>query len=180
MAMGCRSCCRRWRRKPKAPPSSATAFPEPQRYGVIVYDKHHNPVDIVEKPKEALSRWAVTGFYFYDNQVVDIAARLKPSARGELEITDVNRAYLKMGQLEVIRMGRGYTWLDTGTHESLADATDFVRILEQRQGLKIGCPEEIAFALGYIDAQQVLSIADEMGKTAYALYLRDLVDPEQH
>jgi glucose-1-phosphate thymidylyltransferase len=149
---------------------------DPERYGVIVYDKDNKPIDIVEKPKTPLSRWAVTGLYFYDNQVVDIAANLKPSVRGELEITDVNRAYLQRGQLEVVRMGRGYTWLDTGTHESLADATDFVRILEQRQGLKIGCPEEIAFALGYITAEHVLKMASEMGKTEYAVYLRDLVD----
>ncbi len=151
---------------------------DPERYGVIAYDKNNTPIDIIEKPKEAPSRWAVTGMYFYDNQVVDIAANLKPSVRGELEITDVNRAYLQKGQLEVVRLGRGYTWLDTGTHESLADATDFVRILEQRQGLKIGCPEEIAFALGYINADQVLKIAAEMGKTEYATYLRDLVTPE--
>jgi len=151
---------------------------DPERYGVIAYDKKNNPIDIVEKPKKAPSRWAVTGLYFYDNQVVDMAAKLKPSARGELEITDINRAYLKKGQLEVVRLGRGYTWLDTGTHESLADATDFVRILEQRQGLKIGCPEEIAFALGYIKAAQVRKIAAEMGKTEYADYLNDLVTAE--
>ena len=151
---------------------------DPERYGVIVYDQNNKPIDVIEKPKEAPSRWAVTGLYFYDNQVVDIAANLKPSPRGELEITDINRAYLKLGQLEVVRMGRGYTWLDTGTHESLADATDFVRILEQRQGLKIGCPEEIALALGYINAEQVLKMAAEMGKTEYASYLRDLVNPE--
>ena len=151
---------------------------DPERYGVVVYDSNNKPIDIIEKPKDPPSRWAVTGLYFYDNQVVDIAANLKPSPRGELEITDVNRAYLKAGTLEVMRMGRGYTWLDTGTHESLADATDFVRILEQRQGLKIGCPEEIAFALGYIDAEAVLKIAAEMGKTEYADYLRDLVTPQ--
>ena len=161
-------------------PTGATVFgyrvSDPERYGVVVYDKDNKPIDIVEKPKEPPSRWAVTGLYFYDNQVIDIATNLKPSPRGELEITDVNRAYLQRGQLEVVRMGRGYTWLDTGTHESLADATDFVRILEQRQGLKIGCPEEIAFALGYINAEQVLKMAAEMGKTEYAAYLRDLVD----
>jgi len=148
---------------------------DPERYGVVAYDKDDKPIDIVEKPKVPPSHWAVTGLYFYDNQVVDIAANLKPSPRGELEITDVNRAYLKMGQMDVVRMGRGYTWLDTGTHESLADATDFVRIIEQRQGLKIGCPEEIAFAHGYIDAERVLKLAAEMGKTEYAAYLRDLV-----
>jgi glucose-1-phosphate thymidylyltransferase len=150
----------------------------PERYGVVIHDKNGTPIDIVEKPKKALSKWAVTGLYYYDNQVVDIAASLKPSARGELEITDVNRAYLKMKQLEVVRLGRGYTWLDTGTHESLAAASDFVRILEHRQGLKIGCPEEIAFAFGYINAEQVLKIAAEMGNTEYAEYLRDLANPE--
>jgi glucose-1-phosphate thymidylyltransferase len=162
--------------------SGATVFgyrvSHPERYGVITYDKEDRPVDIIEKPKVAPSRWAVTGLYFYDNQVVDIAAKLKPSPRGELEIADINCAYLREGKLDIVRLGRGYTWLDTGTHESLADASDFVRILEQRQGLKIGCPEEIAFALNYIDADKVLKIADEMGKTEYATYLRDLVTGE--
>jgi glucose-1-phosphate thymidylyltransferase len=151
---------------------------DPERYGVITYDKKSKPVDIVEKPKSAPSKWAVTGLYFYDNQVVEMAAGLKPSARGELEITDINRAYLKQGQLEVVRLGRGTTWLDAGTHESLGDATDFIRILEQRQGLKIGCPEEIAFSLGMIGAEQILKLADAMGKTDYADYLLDLVNPE--
>jgi glucose-1-phosphate thymidylyltransferase len=151
----------------------------PERYGVVMYDKQGEPVDIIEKPKNSTSRWAVTGLYFYDNQVVDIAKDLKPSARGEIEITDVNRAYLKQKNLEVMRLGRGYTWLDTGTHESLASATDFVRIIEERQGLKIGCPEEIALALGHIDAGQVAKIAGEMGKTKYAEYLNDLVNLER-
>lgn len=162
--------------------SGATVFgyrvANPERYGVVVYDANGKPVDVVEKPKEAPSRWAVTGLYFYDNSVVDIAKDLKPSPRGELEITDVNRIYLKQKKLDVVRLGRGYAWLDTGTHESLGNAADFVRIIEQRQGLKIGCPEEIAFARGYINAEQVLKIAGEMGKTEYATYLRDLVDPE--
>lgn len=149
---------------------------EPERYGVIAYDKDHKPFDIIEKPRQAPSRWAVTGLYFYDNQVVDIAKSLEPSARGELEITDVNRAYLQQGQLDVVQLGRGYTWLDTGTHQSFADAGDFVRILEQRQGQKIGCPEETAYALGYINGDQVLKIASEMGKTEYADYLRELVN----
>jgi glucose-1-phosphate thymidylyltransferase len=164
-----------------AKPDGATVFgyrvSHPERYGVIAFDADGKPADIVEKPKDAPSRWAVTGLYFYDNRVVDIAARLKPSARGELEITDVNRAYLQQGLLEVVRLGRGYTWLDTGTHESLADAGDFVRILEQRQGQKIGCPEEVALTRGLIDAKRVLKIAAEMGKTEYADYLRDLVNP---
>lgn len=159
--------------------SGATVFAyrvsHPERYGVIAYDNDNQPFDIIEKPKDPPSRWAVTGLYFYDNQVVNVASSLQPSARGELEITDVNRIYLKQGMLEVMQLGRGYTWLDTGTHESLADAGDFVRILEQRQGQKIGCPEEVALALGYIDGDQVLKIAAEMGKTDYAEYLRELV-----
>ena len=148
---------------------------DPERYGVVAYDKDGTPLDIIEKPTTAPSRWAVTGLYFYDNQVVDIAANLQPSPRGEIEITDVNRVYLAKKQLDVVRLGRGYTWLDTGTHASLATATDFVRIVEQRQGLKMGCPEEIALAQGLIDHEQVLRIAAEMGKTEYAEYLRDLV-----
>jgi glucose-1-phosphate thymidylyltransferase len=150
----------------------------PEQYGVVVYDQSGQPIDIVEKPKHAPSRWVVTGLYFYDNQVVNIAKNLKPSPRGELEITDINRVYLQMGKLEIARLGRGYTWLDTGTHESLATASDFVRILEHRQGLKIGCPEEIALALGYIDADQVHKIAEGMGKTEYAEYLYDLISPD--
>ncbi len=150
----------------------------PEQYGVIAFNEKGKPVDVVEKPKEPPSKWAVTGLYFYDNQVVDIAKSLKPSARGELEITDVNRVYLQQKQLNVIQLGRGYAWLDTGTHESLGTAAEFVRIIEQRQGLKIGCPEEIAYKNGYIKAEQVLKCADEMGKTEYATYLRDLVDPD--
>ncbi len=152
---------------------------QPERYGVIAWGPDGAPVDIVEKPKKAPSRWAVTGLYFYDNDVVDIAGSLKPSRRGELEITDVNCAYLQKGALEVTKLGRGYAWLDTGTHESLRDAADFVRILEQRQGLKIGCPEEVALGFGYIGPEQVLKLADGMGATEYAAYLRDLVQPEQ-
>lgn len=161
--------------------SGATIFSyrvtDPERYGVITFDKKGNPLDIIEKPKKALSRWAVTGIYFYDNQVVEMAKSLKPSARGEIEITDINRLYLKQKQLKVVQLGRGNAWLDTGTHDSLCTASDFVRIIEQRQGLKIGCPEEIAFQRGYIDDKQVLKIAVTMGKTNYAQYLRDLVDP---
>ena len=163
--------------------SGATVFAyrvaQPERYGVVVYDTKKRPIDIIEKPKKAPSKWAVTGLYFYDNQVVDIAKKFKPSPRGELEITDINRVYLEQKELDIVRLGRGYAWLDTGTHKSLNTAADFVRIIEQRQGLKIGCPEEIAFARGYIDAEQILKIATEMGKTEYATYLRDLVDPEQ-
>ena len=147
----------------------------PERYGVIAYDKKERPIDIIEKPKKPPSLWAVTGLYFYDHRVVDIAKGLKPSARGELEITDINRTYLQRNQLEVIRLGRGNAWLDTGTHESLANATEFVRIIEQRQYVKIGCPEEIAYNLGYIDAEQVLKLARECGPTPYAQYLEHLV-----
>ncbi|HEU0117496.1 MAG TPA: glucose-1-phosphate thymidylyltransferase RfbA [Alphaproteobacteria bacterium] len=162
--------------------SGATVFAyrvaNPERYGVIEYNKKGQPTDVIEKPKKAPSKWAVTGLYFYDNDVVKIAKGLKPSARGELEITDINRAYLKQDKLSVSRLGRGYAWLDTGTHESLGDAADFIRIVEQRQGLKIGCPEEIAYANQYIDTAQLLKLADEMGKTEYARYLRELTDPE--
>ncbi|MDX2028975.1 MAG: glucose-1-phosphate thymidylyltransferase RfbA [Alphaproteobacteria bacterium] len=162
--------------------SGATVFgyrvANPERYGVIVYDDAGRPIDMIEKPKDPPSRWAITGLYFYDNQVVEIAKSLKPSPRGELEITDLNRVYLKQQNMDVIRLGRGYAWLDTGTHESLGTASDFVRIIEQRQGLKIGCPEEIAFARGYISAEQVLKIVGQMGQTEYAAYLWDLVDPE--
>lgn len=152
---------------------------QPERYGVIAYDKNGRLVDIIEKPSKAPSKWAVTGLYFYDNQVVDIAKNLKPSARGELEITDVNRAYLQQQNLDVVRLGRGYAWLDTGTHESLGTAAEFVRIIEQRQGLKIGCPEEIAYARGYINAEQLLKLAADLGKTEYASYLQELVEQEQ-
>ncbi|MDD5586972.1 MAG: glucose-1-phosphate thymidylyltransferase RfbA [Alphaproteobacteria bacterium] len=147
----------------------------PERYGVIVYDKKDNPIDLVEKPKKVPSNWAVTGLYFYDNQVLDIAKSLKPSSRGELEITDINRIYLQQKQMEVVRLGRGFAWLDAGTHESLANAAEFIRIVEQRQEVKIGCPEEIAFTLGYITADDVLKIANEGGETSYAHYLLRLV-----
>jgi glucose-1-phosphate thymidylyltransferase len=162
--------------------SGATVFgyrvADPERYGVVAYDADGTPIDILEKPKKAPSRWAVTGLYFYDNHVVDIVKNLKPSPRGELEITDVNRVYLQQKKLDVVRLGRGHAWLDTGTHESLSVASDFVRIIEKRQGLKIGCPEEIALAQGHINANQVLVIAKDMGKTEYADYLRDMVNPD--
>lgn len=162
--------------------SGATVFgyrvSQPERYGVIEYNDKKQPVDIVEKPTKAPSKWAVTGLYFYDNDVVDMAKKLKPSARGELEITDINRLYLKQKKLHIVRLGRGYAWLDTGTHESLGSAAEFIRIIEQRQGLKIGCPEEIAYSFGYIGSDDVLKMAKELGKTEYADYLRDLVDPE--
>jgi glucose-1-phosphate thymidylyltransferase len=151
------------------------AYPveDPQRYGVVEFDPQDGrALSIEEKPKEPRSNWAVTGLYFYDNDVLDIAASLKPSPRGELEITDVNQAYLDRGKLRVERLGRGFAWLDTGTHDSLQDAGAFVRTVEHRQGLKIMCLEEIALELGYLTPRQVLDRADLLGKTPYAAYLR--------
>jgi glucose-1-phosphate thymidylyltransferase len=146
---------------------------DPERYGVVTFEPGGwRPVDIVEKPANPKSNWAVTGLYFYDNKVLDIAASIAPSPRGELEITDVNRAYLEAGTLRVSRLGRGYAWLDTGTHESLHDASSFVRAIEHRQGLKIMCLEEIALELGYVSGDHVLKRADTLGSTQYAAYLR--------
>jgi glucose-1-phosphate thymidylyltransferase len=146
---------------------------DPHRYGVVSFDgRTERPEAIEEKPAQPRSSWAVTGLYFYDNDVLDIAASIRPSGRGELEITDVNRAYLERGDLHVCRLGRGFAWLDTGTHESLHDASSFVRTIELRQGIKIMCPEEIAFELGYLRADDVLARADRLGKTEYAAYLR--------
>jgi glucose-1-phosphate thymidylyltransferase len=145
---------------------------DPERYGVVEFDGEMRAVSIEEKPRSPRSNWAVTGLYFYDSQIVDIAANLKPSARGELEITDVNRAYLERGQLSVEMMGRGYAWLDTGTPDSLIEAADFVRTLEKRQGFKIACPEEIAFDRGFIDAAQLERLAANFGSSAYGQYLR--------
>lgn len=151
----------------------AYAVEDPERYGVVEFDPQTGrALSIEEKPREPKSTWAVTGLYFYDNQVLDIAASLEPSTRGELEITDVNRAYLDRGQLEVERLGRGYAWLDTGTPESLHDAAAFVRTIERRQGFKIMCLEEIALELGYLTAEQVIARADQLGRNEYALYLR--------
>jgi glucose-1-phosphate thymidylyltransferase len=149
---------------------------DPERYGVVAFDQDGAAYSIEEKPATPLSNWAVTGLYFYDSGVVDIAANLKPSARGELEITDVNRAYLERGQLAVEKMGRGYAWLDTGTPDSLIEAADFVRTMENRQGMKIACPEEIAFYMGFIDATQLKSLATAMGKGDYGRYLDGLTD----
>ena len=151
----------------------AYSVEDPERYGVVTLDaKSNRAVAIEEKPAEPRSNWAVTGLYFYDNDVLDIAAGLSPSARGELEITDVNRAYLDRGDLHVERLGRGFAWLDTGTHESLHDASSFVQTIERRQGLKIMCLEEIGLELGYLTAEQVLAQADRLGATSYAAYLR--------
>lgn len=160
-------------------PTGATVFAyhvnDPERYGVVEFDADMRAVSIEEKPEDPRSNWAVTGLYFYDNQVVEIAAGLTPSARGEFEITDVNRAYLEQGQLSVEIMGRGYAWLDTGTPDSLIEAAEFVRTLEKRQGFKIACPEEIAFDRGFIDAQQLSALADRFGRSNYGMYLRSVL-----
>jgi glucose-1-phosphate thymidylyltransferase len=156
--------------------SGATVFAyhvaDPERYGVVDFDDQMRALSIEEKPAHPKSNWAVTGLYFYDAQVVDIAANIQPSARGELEITDVNRAYLAGGQLHVEVMGRGYAWLDTGTPDSLLEAAEFVGTLEKRQGTKIACPEEIAFRMGFIDEKQMQSVVNRHGKSDYANYLR--------
>lgn len=149
---------------------------DPQRYGVFEFDHDGRPVGIEEKPAQPRSNWVVTGLYFYDAGVSDIAAGVRPSARGELEITDVNKAYLQQGTLRVERLGRGYAWLDTGTHASLLDAAAFVRTMEVRQGLKISCPEEVALYLGYIDAEWVLRRAAALKDTEYGQYLRQVVE----
>lgn len=148
---------------------------EPQRYGVLGFDANGKPNSLEEKPAKPKSNYAVTGLYFYDNQVIDIAASLKPSARGELEISDVNRIYMERGQLTVQTMGRGYAWLDTGTHESLIEASNFIETIEHRQGLKVACPEETAFAQGYINAAQLEKLAQPIAKSAYGQYLLNLL-----
>lgn len=148
---------------------------DPERYGVVSFDEQKRAVDIEEKPKKPQSNYAVTGLYFYDNNVVDIAAGLQPSPRGEYEITDVNRVYLQRGALSVELLGRGMAWLDTGTHDSLLDAAAYVRTVQKRQGLMIACPEEIAYLRGYIDAEHLLRLAAELDKTDYGLYLKELV-----
>jgi glucose-1-phosphate thymidylyltransferase len=148
---------------------------DPERYGVVELDGAGRPLSIVEKPKEPRSALAVTGLYFYDNRVLDVAANLRPGARGELEITDVNRDYLERGELSVRILGRGIAWLDTGTHESLLQAAEFISAVEQRQGLKVACLEEIALHMGYLAADDVLRLAGELGRTEYADYLRRLV-----
>ena len=144
---------------------------DPERYGVVAFDAQQRAVSIEEKPKQPLSNYAVTGLYFYDEQVCDIAARIKPSARGELEITEVNAQYLRQGQLNVEIMGRGYAWLDTGTHDSLLEAGQFIATLEKRQGLKVACPEEIAYRAGWINARELQALAEPMLKNTYGQYL---------
>ena len=164
-------------RKACAQPGGASVFAYqvdfPQRYGVVSFDRETGlAVSIEEKPALPKSNWAVTGLYFYDNDVVDIARSIKPSARGELEITEVNNAYLTRGDLHVRRLGRGYAWLDTGTHDSLHEASSFVRTIEHRQGIKIACPEEIGVELGWLEPAHVLARAAKMGGSEYAHYLR--------
>jgi glucose-1-phosphate thymidylyltransferase len=159
--------------------SGATVFAyhvtDPERYGVVEFDKTFRALSIEEKPVKPKSNYAVTGLYFYDQQACDIAAQIKPSARGELEITDLNRHYLELGQLQVEIMGRGYAWLDTGTHDSLLDAAGFIATLQKRQGLMVACPEEIAYRQGWIDGEQVLNLAIPLKKNAYGQYLEKLL-----
>lgn len=159
--------------------SGATVFAyyvnDPERYGVVALDENNKAIDLEEKPKNPKSNYAVTGLYLYDNDVINIAKTIKPSARGELEITDVNKTYLERGQLQVELFSRGTAWLDTGTVQSLLDAANFIRVLEERQGLKIACPEEIAYSNGYIDAEQLRALAAPLSKSGYGQYLLKLI-----
>ena len=160
------------------PGATVFAYPvlDPERYGVVEFDDQRRAISLEEKPLKPKSRYAVTGIYFYDAQVVGIAEQLKPSPRGELEITDVNRWYLERGQLRTVLLGRGMAWLDTGTHDSLLEAATFIHTIEQRQGLKVACPEEIAYRLGYIDAQQMRALAAKIAKSSYGQYLLRLLE----
>ena len=170
-------------RRAGAEEDGATVFAyrvhDPERYGVVEFDQNHKAKSLEEKPLKPKSNWAVTGLYFYDKDVVSIAENLKPSARGEYEITDINAEYLRRGNLRVELMGRGFAWLDTGTHDSLQDANNFVRTIEARQGFKICCPEEIALENGFMNGAQVLARADQLGKSDYAVYLRRCVAERQ-
>jgi glucose-1-phosphate thymidylyltransferase len=160
--------------------STVFAYPvqDPERYGVVEFGADGRAISLEEKPAHPKSRYAVTGLYFYDNQVLDIAASLEPSPRGELEITDVNRRYLEMGQLDVVTLGRGYAWLDTGTHESLLEASQFISVIENRQGFKVACPEEIAYRMEYITAAELEALARPLAKNGYGQYLlRILSEP---
>jgi len=165
--------------KAAAQPSGATVFAyavrDPERYGVVEFDATGKAISLEEKPAQPKSRYAVTGIYFYDAQVVAVAEQMKPSPRGELEITDVNRWYLERGQLRTELLGRGMAWLDTGTHDSLLEASNFIQTIEHRQGLKVACPEEIAFRLGYITRDQLASLAAKIGKSTYANYLKSVL-----
>jgi glucose-1-phosphate thymidylyltransferase len=159
--------------------SGATVFAyhvhDPERYGVVEFDKTGKAISLEEKPLEPKSNYAVTGLYFYDNSVVEMAKSLKPSPRGELEITDINRIYMEQGRMSVAMMGRGYAWLDTGTHQSLIEASNFIQTIELRQGLKVACPEEIAYRKGFIDAEQVKKLAVPLAKNAYGQYLLKII-----
>jgi glucose-1-phosphate thymidylyltransferase len=170
-------------RRARARESGATVFGyyvrDPERYGVVEFDRDGTVLSIEEKPERPRSHYAVTGLYFYDNSVLDVAAALEPSARGELEITDVNLEYLYRGQLRVEVMGRGMAWLDAGTHESLLQSSNFIETIEQRQGLRISCPEEIAYRRGYIDAEQLERLAEPMKKSGYGQYLLELLTSEE-
>lgn len=151
---------------------------DPERYGVVSFDEQGRVTSIEEKPEHPRSNYAVTGLYFYDNDVVSIAKQIKPSPRGELEITDINNAYLKRGDLTVVRLGRGSAWLDTGTHASLLDAANFIKVVEDRQGLKLACLEEIAYRMGYIDRKQLASLAEPLKKNGYGQYLLRIIDED--
>jgi len=164
--------------------SGATVFGyyvrDPERYGVVDFDENGVALSIEEKPENPKSNYAVTGLYFYDNDVLDIASTIKPSPRGELEITDVNRVYLERGDLNVEMLRRGTAWLDTGTHASLLDAANYIRVIEERQGLKIACPEEVALFMGYISTEQLLKLAEPLRKSGYGQYLIDIIDAGLH